>query len=140
MVSEAGPLRAALRAPRAGRATPDQAQAWLAGLVNAYAQPRFSYETRLFVKFMAADVLDIALVRRAFPDVPWLFLTRDPAEIMASQQTMAGIDLMRGEIPPEVLGLPEEDVWTMDATAYQAHAPGGALPRGPWTRTHPVKG
>ena len=121
VVSEAAPLRAALQAPRTGRATADQARAWFAGLVNAYAQPRFSYETRLFIKFMAADVLDIARVRQAFPDVPWIFVTRDPAEIMASQARMAGIDLTRGQIAPALLGLAEDEVWEMDALPYQAH-------------------
>lgn len=121
VVSEAAPLRSVLRAARAGRAPPEQAVAWLRGLVNAYAQPRFSYEARLFVKFMAADVLDIALVRRAFPDVPWLFVTRDPAEVLASQARAAGIDLVRGQLVPDALGLAADAVWTMDATAYQAH-------------------
>ena len=121
VVSEAAPLRAALQAARSGRATPDQARSGFAALVNAYAQPRFSYETRVFVKFMAADVLDIALVRQAFPDVPWIFVTRDPAEIVASQEKITGVDLMRGQIAPALLGLGAEHVWSMDAIAYQAH-------------------
>ena len=121
VVSEAAPLRAVLRAARAGRASPEQAVAWLRGLVGAYAQPRFAYEARLFVKFMAADVLDIALVRGAFPDVPWIFVTRDPAEILASQARAAGIDLIRGQLAPDALGLAADAIWSMDVTAYQAH-------------------
>ena len=121
VVSEAAPLRAMLRAAHSGRATPEAAQTWLRGLVNAYAQPRFSYEQRLVVKFMAADVLDIALVRQAFPAVPWIFMTRDPAEILASQSLAAGVDLMRGQIAPALVGLSEEAVWAMEPLAYAAH-------------------
>ena len=121
VVSEAAPLRSVLRTAASGRVEPETAARWLAGLVNAYAQARFSYEARLFVKFMAADVLDIALVRRAFPDVPWIFVTRDPAEIMASQAISAGYDLVRGAMAPDRLGLADDEVWAMDALAYQAH-------------------
>ena len=122
VVAEAVALRTVLRAVAVGRASPEQATTWLAGLVNAFAQPRFSYEARLVVKFMAADVLDIALVRGAFPDVPWIFVTRDRAEILASQAASPGIDLMRGQIPAARLGLTEDALWAMPSTAYQAHA------------------
>jgi hypothetical protein len=122
VVAEATPLRTVLRALAAGRASPAQATRWLQGLVNAYAQPRFPAESRLFVKFMAADVLDIALVLGAFPDTPWVFVTRDPAEILASQQQSGGIDLMRGQIAPARLGLDPDAMWRMEDAAYKAHA------------------
>ena len=121
VVSEASPLRAALRAADTGRATPEQAQAWVAGLVNAYTQPRFSYETHAVVKFMAADVLDVALVLRAFPNVPWLFLYRNPLEILASQKTMGGADTIPGTIAPHRLGLEPTAPFTMKWEAYQLH-------------------
>ncbi|MGI4764639.1 MAG: hypothetical protein ACRYGP_06190, partial [Janthinobacterium lividum] len=111
VVSEAAPLRSVLRAAAAGWANRDDAATWLAGLVNAYAQPRFDHEARLVVKFMAADVLDIALIRRACPHVPWIFLIRDPLEILASLQGNQGIDTVPGAIPPEALGLPPEAVF-----------------------------
>ena len=122
VVAEAVTLRFVLRALAVGRATPDQAARWLPLLVNAYAQPRFAYEQRVVVKFMAADVLDIALVRQAFPEVPWIFVTRDPAEILASQAASQGIDLARGQIPAPRLGLTEDALWQMDPQTYQAHA------------------
>ncbi len=122
VVAEAVPIRSVLRALATGRATPAQAETWLKGLVNAFAQPRYSYEARLVVKLMGADVLDIALFRRVFPDVPWIFLTRDPAEILASHAAAGSIDLMRGQIPPARLGLAESDVWSMPDNVYQAHA------------------
>ncbi len=120
VVSEAAPLRSVLRAHGVGRASPDAVSGWLKGLVNAYAQQRFSYEARLVVKFMAADVLDIALVRNAFPDVPWIFVTRDPAEILASQAASAGVDLLPGQVAASRLGLTGA-VETMEETAYRAH-------------------
>lgn len=121
VVSEAAPLRSVLRAAASGRAGLEAAAAWLQGLVNAYAQPRFAYEQRLVVKFMAADVLDIALVRRAFPDVPWIFLTRDPLEILASLAASEGIDTLPGTIPAEALGLSPETIMGLPRVAYRCH-------------------
>jgi hypothetical protein len=122
VLAEATPLRTVLRASAARRATRAQAVDWLRGLVNAYAQRRFPAEARLIVKFMAADVLDNALIRDAFPDTPWIFVTRDPAEILASQRQMGGIDLMRGQISAGRLGLDEAAMWRMDDGAFKAHA------------------
>ncbi len=119
VVSEAAPLRNVLRAAASGRASEDHAVTWLQGLINAFAQARFAYKSRLVVKFMAADVLDIALVRRAFPDVPWIFLTRAPLEILASLGAGAGIDTMPGTIPAEALDLPAEAVFAMPRDAYR---------------------
>ena len=121
VVSEAAPLRSVLRAAAAGRADVDEAATWLQTLVNAYAQPRFPCETRLVVKFMAADVLDIALVRRAFPDVPWIFLTRDSLEVLASLDAGAGIDTVPGTIPPEALGLDPDAIMSLPRDACRCH-------------------
>ena len=119
VVSEAAPLRNVLRAADAGRATPAEARGWLAGMVNAYGQQRFTYERHLVVKLMAADVLDIDLLLQAFPDVPWLFLYRDPLEILASQKTMGGADTIPGAIAPHRLGLAQDAPFTLGWEAYQ---------------------
>jgi hypothetical protein len=121
VVAEAQPLRAALRAPLYGPVPAERAQHWFAGMVNAFGQPRFSYEERFFVKFMAADVLDLPVIARAFPETPWIFVYRDPVEILASQETMAGIDLMPGQLPAERLGLTAEPA-EMGKIAFQCHA------------------
>jgi hypothetical protein len=121
VISEALPIRNALRAPLHGPASAEQVERWLGGLVNAFAQKRFPEEERFFVKFMAADVLDAPLIRRVFPDTPWLFLSRDPIEILASQQKMGGADTIPGELPSERLGLSADAVAAMSAREYQCH-------------------
>ena len=68
-----------------------------------------------------ADLLDIALIRRAFPDVPWIVLTRDPLEILASLDVCGGIDTLPGTLPPEALGLSPDEVATLSPIAYRCH-------------------
>ena len=85
VVSEAGPIdamaRAHLRAPGVPIA---QRIAWLQWIVSALGQPRSGIENRYFIKFDARTSLDLAFVRQAFPNVPWIFVYRDPLEVMVS--------------------------------------------------------
>ena len=120
VVSEAAPLQAALQADRHGPAGGEACAAWFAGLVNAYGQPRHAGQARLFVKFSAADLFSLDRILRAFPDVPWLFLYRDPAEILASLARQPGDAVIRGAIPPEALGLDPADLFTLPRAGYRA--------------------
>ena len=121
VISEAIPIRAVLRAPLFGPASSEEVATWLAGMVNALSRPRFPQERRFFVKFMASDALDLPLITRVFPEVPWVFLYRDPIEILASQQAMRSAELMPGQLRPDRLGLSADAVAAMSEEAYWAH-------------------
>jgi hypothetical protein len=82
VISEAEPINAILRAPGIDD---DRRIAWLRGMVAALGQPRLGVERHLVIKFDCWNILDIALVRRAFPDVPWVFSYRNPVEVLVSQ-------------------------------------------------------
>lgn len=121
VVSEALPVRTMLEAPRHAPVEPARADAWLTGILNALGRKRFPQESRFFVKFMAADVLELPRISRLYPDVPWLFLYRDPLEILASQARQRGADTLRGVIPPALLGLTAEEVLASPDREYQLH-------------------
>ena len=121
VVSEGAPIRNMLQAPIYGPASPERVARRLRGIVNAYSQPRFAYERRFFVKFMAADVLDLPLILETFPDVPWIFLHREPLEVLASLRALGGADSMRGAIPPERLGLTSAELEGLSPEAYLCH-------------------
>jgi len=53
-------------------------------LIRALGRIRFGDETRFVVKLSSWNVRLLPLFRAAFPDVPWIFVHRDPAEVMAS--------------------------------------------------------
>jgi hypothetical protein len=121
VISEAVPINAVIRAPEFGPATISDSARWLAAMVNAFAQPRFPDDRRLFIKFAAANTFDLHLITRAFPDVPWIFVYRNPVEILASLQDNASADFLPGAIFAERLGLRHEDLWTMEGSSYRAH-------------------
>jgi gluconate kinase len=89
VLSEAEPIDAVLRAHE-GRPgiTDEQRIAWLRAVVAALAQPRGGAERHLVVKLDAWNAFQLDAIERAFPGVPWLFLVRDPVEVLVSHRRM----------------------------------------------------
>ena len=99
VLSEASPLDAVVQA-RAGKPelSEEQQALWLAWMMSALAQPRRG-EQASFVKLDSWHTLALPLFRRAFPSVPWVFLYRDPVEVLVSQLEAPGIQTV-----PELRG------------------------------------
>jgi hypothetical protein len=53
-------------------------------LVHAMCRKRVPSHQRSFIKFTSHNIASFGFIRAAFPDVPALFLSRDPEEIVAS--------------------------------------------------------
>lgn len=85
VVSEAPPVNTLLRAMERMRLDETERIVWLRALMSALGQKRTGEENQFYVKFDNASTLDLALIRKAFPEVPWIFLHRDPVEVMVSQ-------------------------------------------------------
>lgn len=105
VVSEAQPLDAIVALYRAGRLSEDDAVVTLRGVLSALGRPRLG-ERRLFVKFHASHVLELPLLARAFPHVPWVFLFREPRAVLSSQAQTLGAETFGGEtgvVPDEQL-------------------------------------
>ena len=57
-------------------------QAYFRSLLNIYGHRRLPVQERFFVKFSSNHVKRLEMVRRLYPGVPWLFLYRNPYEII----------------------------------------------------------
>jgi hypothetical protein len=101
VLSEAAPLNAVTQ-----RADLDEAAkvALLRAMVAALGQAR-NGETRLFLKLDCWHSRDLPLFRRAFPDTPWVFLYREPIEVMVSQTRRRGVQMAPSLVPPSVFGI-----------------------------------
>jgi hypothetical protein len=108
VLSEAGPIHGVLRAPlRAPGVAAEQRRAWLRGMVSALGQRRRGDEQHLFIKFDCWSTLDLPLIRQAFPEVPWVFVYRDPVEVLVSHQSKAAAQMVPGLVEPAwLLGMP----------------------------------
>jgi hypothetical protein len=121
VVSEAGPLDSVLRAHLRVPGLSDERQLdWLRWMVSALGQPRRGDDERLFIKFDCWDTLALPLVRRAFPGVPWIFIYRNPIEVMVSQLKRRGAHLVPGVIEPALFGLDAESIRRMQPEEYCA--------------------
>ena len=106
VLSEPPPIDAIIGARfRDPSVTEERRVVWLRAMVSALGQPRTGQETRLFVKFDSWHTLDLPLIRRAFPEVPWIFLYREPIEVVASHLRQAGSQMVPGMLPAALFGL-----------------------------------
>lgn len=99
VLSEAPPLDAVLGAavtPDGEPVPAERRERWLAWMLSALGARRRPGDERLFVKFDAWHALDLPSIRRVFPDVPWVFLYREPREVLASQLRQPGGFLVPG--------------------------------------------
>ncbi|SEC28773.1 hypothetical protein SAMN05519104_1095 [Rhizobiales bacterium GAS188] len=121
VLSEPGPLDQIVRAPsRQVGATADMLVHWLRAMTAAFGRRRYKEERDLFIKFEAWHVLLLPLIRRAFPDVPWVFLYRHPVEVMASLARLQSKQMFPGSIDPALIGLDLPRSAAMSADLYGA--------------------
>jgi hypothetical protein len=78
-------------------------------MVGAFGRSRLDSRTRLFVKLDSWHTLALPLFRRAFPSVPWVFLYRDPVEVLVSQLRERGMQMVPGMMPPALYGLTSDE-------------------------------
>ncbi|RKH25485.1 hypothetical protein D7V77_17450 [Corallococcus sp. CA041A] len=58
--------------------------ALLRSMVRIFGQRRRPGDRRYFVKFTSRNSVQIDVIRRLWPDVPWLFVYRNPVDVMVS--------------------------------------------------------
>ena len=120
VISEASPIDGVLHANwRNPNITDEQRICWLRGLLSAYARPRQG-EQHFFVKFDSWHTLELSLIQRAFPGVPWIFLYREPVQVLVSHQRQRGPQVVQGMLPPQWLGLDPATLADMTLDEYTA--------------------
>lgn len=95
---------------------------WLQWLIGAMAHRRSAVERHVFIKFDCWNTLDLPLIRQAFPAVPWIFLYREPVEVMLSQLRQRGAYLVPSIVSPERFGIDFSAAVSMPAEQYCARA------------------
>jgi hypothetical protein len=100
VISEAPPIDAVLRLPIDDDAKVEALRAMVAALGQSRAG-----ETRLFLKLDCWHVRDLPLFRRAFPDTPWVFVYREPVEVLVSHLRRRGVQMIPELVPSARLGL-----------------------------------
>lgn len=130
VVSEPPPLDALLRAHFLDPAAAPQQPAWVGALLSAFGQARHGNETALVVKLDAWNIFEAQFLRQLYPDTPWIFLYRDPLEIVMSQLRQPGIHMVPGMIGPSLLAFSLEEAARMSPLEFAARSIGKILQQG----------
>ena len=121
VLSEPGPIDTVLRACfREPRISADQAGQWLQWLVAIWAWRRNPEAKNVFLKFDCWHALFLPLIQRAFPGVPWIFVYREPVEVMASHLKQRGGQMIPGVLEPGVFGWDLRMAASMNINEYGA--------------------
>jgi gluconate kinase len=102
---------------------------WLRALVSSLAQAR-NGETGFVIKLDAWSVFELDLVRKAFPDTPWVYLYRDPLEIAVSQLSARGAYMVPGVLGPALYMFDQKEVMAMRPEEFIARVLGKMLEAG----------
>jgi len=106
VVSEAAPIDGAAQLAHADPAFAGQrGVTLLCDMVRVFGQVREPAARRLFVKLDCWHTLVLPLFRLAFPDTPWVFLYREPIEVMVSQMRQRGSQMVPQFVPPSFYGV-----------------------------------
>lgn len=100
---------------------------FLRAAVRALGQRRRGDERRLFVKFSCCGVLRLPFIRSVWPGVPWVFVHRDPVEVMVSNLRQVPEWMRAGEQPElaaAVTGLSEFEAARVSGEEFCARALG----------------
>jgi hypothetical protein len=119
VLSEPGPLDTVLWSPnvRPGIAAASLAD-WVRWMVAALGRRRAAGQRHLVVKLDAWAALALPFWRAVFPDTPWVFVTRNPVEVLVSQMSSTAHRMVQGSLPPDVLGLSWEHALSLPQEEY----------------------
>lgn len=103
--SEAPPVDSIVRAPEFGiDVSQERYSVWLRAMARALACGGAPGQRAYILKLDCWHAVDLALFRRAFPSVPWIFLYRDPIEVLASHALQPGEWTLPGYLKAEHFG------------------------------------
>ena len=119
VISEAPPLDAIVQLAHTNPGVPlDERVRLLRAMVGVYGRDRTGDTRQYVVKLDSWHALALPLFRLAFPETPWIFLYRDPVEILVSHMRMRGMQAVPGVMPDDLYGI--ADGATMPTEEYCA--------------------
>jgi hypothetical protein len=121
VLSEARPIDSLLRAKRFKSSVTDAERVeWVRLMVSNLAQPSRRGARHLFIKFHCWNIFDLRIIRLAFPDVPWIFVYRDPIEELVSQMKQRDAHMIPGVIDPQLFEMDQATISEMAPEDYCA--------------------
>ena len=116
VLSEPEPFDAVLQWAALSGVPQDEAVLALRAIVAAMGRQRQQAGGGYVIKLDAWHLLSLPLLRAAFPDTPWLFVFRNPVEILVSLGWMPGAGATHGALTTSLANIPDAE--SLSLTAY----------------------
>lgn len=116
VLSEPPLLDTMIRLAGRGSVRPDA----IAKLAGALTRSRDDRAAHRFIKLDAWHAFVLPMLRALWPETPWIFLYRDPIEVLVSQQRRGGLHVRPGVLPLDAYGVDAAQatgsypVWILD--------------------------
>jgi hypothetical protein len=119
VISEAAPIDAVLEANRKHPSVTDQQRSdWLRWIVGAIGRRPDGKTNRYFLKLDCWQTVELDLIRRTFPATPWIFVYRDPVEVMVSQFRQPAYWTLPGTLDPTRFGIDPQTAFQTGREQY----------------------
>lgn len=93
----------------------------LGAMVAALTQPRQEQQRCAVLKLDAWSTLQLPRLRAALPEVPWVFVWRDPEQVLLSHaQHGPGAHMVPQLMDPELFGMSRQEVAELPVEVYRA--------------------
>ncbi|NCD70233.1 sulfotransferase family protein [Mucilaginibacter agri] len=92
----------------------------LQAAIAIYGQNRSGLKERLFIKADSWHIHFMPLLRKLYPQVPFILLYRRPDEVIRSHQKLRGMQAVPGVVPNEFLGIDPNSTSATDLDGHMA--------------------
>jgi Aspartyl/Asparaginyl beta-hydroxylase len=90
----------------------------LEAAIQLLGRKRIGLEERLFIKLDSWHGVYHQILRRLYPNTPFILLYRSPEEVFYSHQKQRGIQAVPGMVDPTLFGLKPDEIIGMDLDFY----------------------
>ncbi len=133
VLSEPEPLDSVVRWALESGAPIEMQVAALRAIVAALGRDRSGETQRVFFKLDSWHTKALPLFAVAFPRTPWVFLYRNPVEVLVSQQRQRGIHTVAGLLPTAIFDIPDAEGMQGDRYAATVLARAGEAVLDHWS-------
>lgn len=77
--------------------------------------------TQVMIKPDSWHIFHYDLIRKLYPETPFVFLYRSPEEVLQSHQKLRGIQMVPGLVPPALMGFSEDVLNAVNLDEYTAN-------------------
>ncbi|MCV9930972.1 sulfotransferase family protein [Flavobacterium sp. LS1R47] len=98
----------------------DKKRELIKSVIVLLGQKRFSEEKNLIVKLDSWHIFEVNQLRLIFPELPFVLLYRNPAEVLKSHAKLKGMHMVPNLLPASIFGISDQEIQEISFHQYGA--------------------